>query len=358
MPQCKGLTNQLFIDVNGFYTPCCFMSSKNTKDLVVSSTPEDWLNSNTMLEIISTMNSGDWANQCNLCKREETEGRNSYRLLYNSEFLKPAGTLESFLINVPNICNLTCRMCSPSYSDKWGKLRKVIPIASNLSTRKKYEKIKHLIGPDFKFLEIAGGEPLLDHELFEVIELILEKCPDLSLQFTTNLTFFPNKYKHILDRVKTIRPIYSIDGVGSLNDYIREGFEWRRVTEVLDQWLGYMSSRPQPSNQQYFQTTVQAYNFHDLHNIKKFIDSKMNINSVNIEWIDFPLGYPKEFVLNALPPEYIEKHTNEVNKKFLVNYNFNEDLFSKLKTRTIDDDKLLGKKIQNYIPELYELFNR
>ena len=60
MPQCKALTNQLFIDVSGFYTPCCMIVDKNRKNLVTSITPEDWLNSPKMKTIQGIMQGDEW----------------------------------------------------------------------------------------------------------------------------------------------------------------------------------------------------------------------------------------------------------------------------------------------------------
>ena len=350
MPQCKALTNQLFIDVSGFYTPCCMIVDKNRKNLVTSITPEDWLNSPKMKTIQGIMQGDEWHDSCRMCKLAEKEQRESFREIYNREYSKPSGTLESFLINTRNKCNIRCRMCTPEYSDKIANTRKVIPISSNIGFRDQYEKIKHLIGPDFKYLKIAGGEPFLDHEVLQVIELIAEKCPALDLQFNTNATFFPKKYLHILDKVNVIRPIYSIDGVGLVNDYIRHDSEWDATSEVLSQWKEYMHSRYNTEDQVFFQTTVQAYNFHDQHNIQNLI------NLLSVEWMRVSISYPHEFALNALPPEYIQKYTNEANEKFVAEYKFDEKLFAQLKARTIADDTLLGKNIQDYIPELYELF--
>jgi radical SAM protein with 4Fe4S-binding SPASM domain len=351
MPQCKALTNQLYIDVSGYYTPCCMIVNKKNKNLVTVSSPEEWLNSNDMQSIRSNMNDNEWDINCESCKFAEQENRESFREIYNREYTQSTGTVEAFLINTRNKCNIRCRMCSPNYSNKWAVTRKVIPISTTLGFKDQYEKIKHLIGPNFKYLKIAGGEPFLDNEVPEVIELILEKCPNVDIQFNTNMTFFPKKYIHILDKVKVLRPIYSIDGIGLVNDYIRHDSIWDTTSEVLSQWTNYMRDRSQPRDQQFFQTAVQSYNFHDLHNIKSLM------NSLNVDWITVSVGYPTEFALNALPPEYIQKHTNEVNKNFVANYNFDQNLFAQLKARTIDDDNLLGKNIKDYIPELYELLN-
>ena len=351
MPQCKALTNQLYIDVSGYYTPCCMMTGRINKKLVISSTPEDWINSTNMTSLVDKLNSDDWPAGCRMCKLAEEENRESFREIYNREYTQESGTIESFLLNTRNQCNIRCRMCGPEYSDKWAKTRKIIPIASTISFRSQYEKIKHLIGPNFKYLKIAGGEPFLYPDVFEVIELILEKSPNVDVQFNTNVTFFPKKYLHVFDKIKTLRPIYSIDGIGLVNDYIRQDSNWDSTVKVLNQWTSYMNSRSASTDEQFFETTVQAYNFHDKHNIKNLMDS------LGCNWIRQSIYYPSEFALNALPPEYIQKHTNEVNKNFVAKYKFDEKLFAQLKARTIADDKLLGKNIKDYIPELYELFN-
>jgi len=351
MIQCKALTNQLHIDVNGFYTPCCMMVTKNPKNLVASTSPKEWLASEELLEVKNKLKNGEWHKDCHVCQLAEDEGRESFRQIFNNEMVKPEGTIESIHLTTGNKCNNRCRMCDSDYSSRWAKTLKIFPVENELSFKNRYEKIKHLIGPNLTYLRVAGGEPFLYPEFFEVIELISEKCPKLNLQFNTNVTFFPEKSIHILDKIHILRPAYSIDGIGLVNDYIRHDSKWNTTVQVLNKWTDYIRSRSQPKDKPYFSTTTQAYNFHDQHNIKNFFDS-YGLNCFNVS-----VRYPPWLKVNALPPEYIQKHTNEVNKKFVTNYKFDEKAFSRLKTNTIANDKLLGKHIQEYIPELYELLN-
>ena len=219
-----------------------------------------------------------------------------------------------------------------------------------MSFREQYDKLKHLVGSKIKYFKVAGGEPLLNTDLWDVVEDIKLKSPSFKFIFHTNLTFFPKKHLHILDTVEKIEVAYSIDGIGLVNDYIRHDSNWSEVTDTLMQWNEYGNNNAS-KHKGYVMTAVQAYNFHDLHNIEKFVKTN------NLAWGQNQVYWHNEFNLNALPPEYIKKHTNSSNEMFVKNYKFNPALYEKLKQRTLDDDNLLGNNIRDYIPELFEQFN-
>ena len=85
----------------------------------------------------------------------------------------------------------------------------------------------------------------------------------------TNLTLFPKKYIDILSTFEKVIIGYSLDGIGSVNDYIRQDSNWHTIETNMKLWENVKSKIDLYT---YIHTTVQAYNFHDLKNIKSMCD--------------------------------------------------------------------------------------
>jgi len=98
-------------------------------------------------------------------------------------------------------------------------------------------------------------------------------------------------------------------------------------------------------------TVVQAYNFHDLQNIKNYLDD------YKVKWNGLIINDIPEFTIDALPEQYIDRVKNKTNETFLAGYKFNHNLYKKLKKKTIEQDSILNTDIKNYNPLLYQVFN-
>lgn len=338
MPNCKALTNQIHFSIDGYYKPCCAFGEHNTDYPINKFTPQEYQNSEYLLRIKNAM-STEWHSGCDVCRQNE-KSSSSLRQSYNMWCKEPDGVIEFLDISLNNSCNLACRMCNSLSSSKWTDLL-------NESPRKKnnfLDIIKNIDVKNLKKITYVGGEPFITPEIKEVLEFVVKH--QIGLTFDTNCTFYPEKYEHLLKQIPVLYASFSIDGVGETNDYIRHGSRFENVKSVLDQWNNLTIKRGIKS----ITTVVQAYNFHDLKNIKQLA------RQYKMFWTAQLIETPGELQINALPEQYINLVIDDINEKYLINYKFDKALYQQLKSRTAAHDKLLGCNIKDYNPVLHKIF--
>lgn len=348
MPHCKALYNHAFFDINvGFKTCCTAKSHKNFN--IYDYSFDDFYNSDYVNEVRESMKTG-WHPNCSMCKISEENKIASNRMFHNYiHHSELEGVIDYVDIKLSNRCNLACRMCNQGDSNKWGKV---------LGTDQKEKRIpveifEKLPLQEVKKISYLGGEPLLTDE----IDYILDKCieHDIKLHIVSNITFFPKK--RLLEKIKKLSYLHvsmSIDSFNSVNDYIRQGSDIKTIKKVYNQWL------EMPKNIRLsINTVVQAYNIHCIHEIKQIaIKDKLFVNWLPVEGLGYLNQGTKEFRLNALPPEYVDKIKNQHNELFFKDYVFDHKLFEKLKQTTKHQDQLFNTNIGNYIPELAYYLNK
>ena len=339
MPQCRALDNQVHVTIDGYYKPCCAFDDHSTAFPITQYTAEEFLQSYYMHSIRSSMETG-WHPGCVACELNEQSKSQSVRQMYNFLCRKADG-VELLDLNLNNDCNLSCRMCSSLNSSKWAEL-----LNEPLKNKNNFQTIiKDL--KNIKHIKYQGGEPFITKEIAQVLEYI--STHNCEFSFSTNCTVFPQKYLNLLEQAKFLYATFSIDGIGSVNNYIRHGKDWNIIKTVFEKWMTWLETNNVKSFKN-INTVVQAYNFHDLENIKLFADE------YKVKWNGLMISDIPEFTINALPETYIKSVVNSTNEKFLNNYHFDATLYQKLKNKTLQQDRLLQKKIEDYNPQLHKVF--
>ena len=338
MPECRALTNQVHVTIDGYYKPCCAFGEHIDRFPIAEFTPEQFHNSNYMADIKSAMSAG-WHKGCKICKLNEQSGTVSLRESYNMWCKQDVGTLEFLDFSLNNSCNLACRMCNSLSSSKWAVLlNEQSPPKNNFRTI-----ISNMDVSKLKKITYVGGEPFITPEIKEVLEFAVEH--QIGLTFDTNCTFYPEKYEHLLSQIPVVYASFSIDGTGAVNDYIRHGSEYSVIIENLKRWSKFKIQKGMKS----ITTVVQAYNLHDLKNLKALA------KQYNMFWTAQLIENPREFQIDALPPEYMESIKDEVNLKFMSSYNHNLELYNALIATTSKQDQLLGVNLKDCNPTLHKI---
>jgi len=340
MPICKALENQVHVTIDGYYKPCCAFDFESKQYPITEYTPQQYLESDYICDIKNTMLS-DWHPGCKSCELNEANNNQSMRHTVN--FLcRKYDDIQMLDLNLNNHCNLSCRMCNSLSSSKWEELLGY----TNNNYNDFSSIVKHL--PKLNHIKYQGGEPFITKEIHQVLNYVADKQCHFS--FSTNCTLFPTKYIHLLDRAASLFATFSIDGIGLTNDYIRHGKTWTTIDAVFKKWMQYFEEN-KIKGVRSVNTVVQAYNFHDLQNIKNYL------NDYKVKWNGLLINDIPEFSINALPQQYIERVKNKTNETFLEGYKFNYKLYKKLKQKTIEQDNILNNNIKNYNPLLYQVFN-
>lgn len=343
MPTCKALHNQVCIELSGFYKPCCSYNGVS-KISVNDMSPDEFLHSEYITNIRTNMEGDSWDLGCHNCEKQAKVGLHSVKDSYDFYCKSDLNTFEMLELSVSNKCNNQCRMCDSRHSSLWQKTLggSNIPV-SYYNLENVLSKIK---SKDIKIIKYLGGEPLITDEVFHIFKFIEKNnTNDVSFYFNTNLSVPPEKYSEYFLNIDSFIIGYSIDGVGLTNEYIRDGSKWETIKRNLDKWERYINKRNDKS-ERYVHTVLQAYNYHDITNINKLCQEYGLYHNI------FPIVYPLEFSINALPHWYIEKHMCKETEEFLKNYNHDAALLTKLIETTSNQDSVLQKSINDFIPEL------
>jgi molybdenum cofactor biosynthesis enzyme MoaA len=120
--------------------------------------------------------------------------------------------------------------CSPYYSSKWADLKGV---------NQKFRVFPTVTDSDLanlKFLQLAGGEPFLIKENFDLLDRLLKINPEIKIEVTTNLTSIQNnKIYQLLKNFSNVTFVVSFESTKKNFEYIRNGANWLEFRANLDQ---------------------------------------------------------------------------------------------------------------------------
>jgi len=284
--------------------------------------------------------------------------------------------MDSFKIKIfGNLCNLKCTMCNPLVSSKIAaesKRHKIKhngyiwegPVEVNPSKSMDMPKFKDdlkKILPTTKQIEIVGGEPLLYPETFELVNWIVENdlSKNLELRFVTNGMTENLEVFSLFKYFKQVVLMYSIDGVGKIDEYIRTGTNWEEKVRNMKNSL-YIPGNIKLS----ISTTIQLLNIGYLKPIDKFCRETLNI----VPRFNNPLANPRWARAVNLPlhikREYLKRYQGDIlfNKRFILNtlentkeMNYEEFLQGIARYKMFD--KIRNTNLIDVYPEFEKYYN-
>lgn len=214
----------------------------NIKD----STIEEILHSSKNIGIKELMLANNPGPDCYGCYDKE-QGKNSFdiisdRIFYLKELREVDRTLYSEPTNYnlhkidvrwSNLCNFACVYCGPELSSKWAtELDMPVerPAADKLDQLKAYI-FEH--ASELKHVYLAGGEPLLMKENFELLTLLQEVNPNVHLRVNTNLSKVDTRIFNLVCEFKNVHWIVSVESIEAEYEYIRYGGDWQIFLDNL-----------------------------------------------------------------------------------------------------------------------------
>jgi hypothetical protein len=187
-------------------------------------------------------------------------------------------------VRASNKCNLQCRMCEPGSSHLIDREYRQIGLIDRYKDPAKkfgggFDIVKF---ENLKKLYIAGGEPLVMSETYDFLDrCVREGKTDFELLINTNGTKLSDKFKQLIGHFSNLQFIFSIDGFGDLNHYIRWPSRWE---VILDHWQ-YLRDN---NHKVIVNTTVSIYNIHHLHILYQFIDRRFPGTLVHCQIVESP----------------------------------------------------------------------
>lgn len=229
--------------------------------------------------IRARMKSGKPLPECIKCDIDEQHNGKLEYSSYRQWFSKyePNSKLQSVEFSVSNKCNFKCITCNEDYSNQFGPTIEN-PLPESLE--------------NVTFLKLLGGEPFLDKRNIDLLKIAPK---GIEVMIVSNCSIFPkDEVLDLLSQFKT-KIVLSIDGIGEIAEFVRQGTKWTKVERNFHKWM------------QTGFTTTPHYVVHALN--APYVDQTIQwsgLDERNWSW-DFLTG-PKHLNMSYLPDsikEYI-----------------------------------------------------
>ena len=239
---CLAHKNSIYISNDDEpYKPCCGFKTGIKADSLI-----DYRNKLSELDIETN---------CNHCIKQEASGATwSHRKLFENP--------KEFVLGVcfDNICNLKCVTCGPIHSsqliNEWDELK----LYGNGPDKKYYTRISKQAPEKIEFiqdvlknsefdilrLEIFGGEPLINPNVFKFIDWVTTQpfAQNTLLSITTNGTTYSEKISEYASKFKYVGLQLSIDGIEDTFEYLRYGTNYQETTKIIQSYYNLLDKHP------------------------------------------------------------------------------------------------------------------
>ena len=222
----------------------------------------DHWNSEYMKDIRKKILAGEKIDQCQVCN-DQILNLHTYKQYFTKTLFphKITEILEStddtgytsmkpisYDYRISNLCNFKCRMCGEQLSSAWETEKlahKTINFSKNKwmhpDTRKQISKFQVEVLEEelqaavdngtIEEIYWVGGEPLMWELHWTIMDQLVKsgQSKNVVIRYNTNLsriTYKNYKLYDMLPHFKHINICASIDGVGSVGEYIRTGLDW------------------------------------------------------------------------------------------------------------------------------------
>ena len=246
----------------------------------------------------------DFPEQCDVCKVHWEAGRiarfDSYNRFnfptYEEDIKNETIPIRFLEITTSNICNQMCVTCSGKYSSKWAPYEQEA-VDVGLHWRNENHKFhtqqykmtdddvnKVLdIVPHLQHLTIKGGEPFADPNNIKILQKLADTNPKCRVEICTNFQLVTKSVIELLHKIDEVHIQASIDGVGSLYNWIRGG-NFEKTVNNINRYYEYAKRKI------VIVSTVSIYNWMHLPELIDYwkdIEGVARISMANI--VTFPM---------------------------------------------------------------------
>lgn len=241
----------VMVTAHGMYKPCCKWTDHLKSDGKYLQAPHDSLSdafhSDEMISLRKDMLKGKRHAACEVCWNEEAQGipsmrKDSFAYQLEKDVLNIQDFPKRMDLYMSNICNLKCRICSPTYSTKWiQEAKDTLGLEETVHqnfTDTNIDYVKICL-PHIVELGLFGGEPLYNKETEELLEYCIEHgwSKNIQLLINTNGTIYSEKWVSIFKSFKKVLLNFSLDDIGERFEYQRKGAHWNDVKSNVLSYL-------------------------------------------------------------------------------------------------------------------------
>lgn len=314
----------------------------------------------------SSMLNGQRPPECSACWKLEDQNLLSDRIIKNQtldyysnidltklfeQAKQGKHATNHYKVAASNFCNSTCITCNSSASTAWGELEQAYKgVSRSLWNIKPTDERFDIDYTSAKFISFTGGESTMIRTHWDILEhLDNVNNHGCCLSFVTNGSFNLTKRQlQLLSKFSNVNFCFSIDGTGSVFEYLRYPLSWAKVEQNIK--------------------------FCQDHNI--MVSASYTISNLNIYYHDITVDWFKK---NSIPynynlvynPAYFRPTalTSDIRQRILQKKNHPEiiSLLSQPCTEHDQQDYIEFRKqldlqdqmknisIEQYLPELFSL---
>lgn len=340
---CYAPWTNIHINPQGTYKTCCAGNSEISDLRVIPI--QNVMNSPELLEIKNAILSNQEHLNCKICIRQEQNTSTSERTWYNDIAENQPITLESIENqNLQNLdirwsttCNLSCVYCDHFASSQWAAHKKMpMPRLDYSNTMGDILRFIDANKPTLKNLALLGGEPLLQKENEQLLDVI---DPDVYINVITNLSvpLENNKiFKKLLEKNRVMWDV-SFETIEDKFNYVRHGSSWELIIKNLRYLQDVIKDKPG-----HLIGITSQYSIYNAMNLSELHEYFKDNNLPDMRWNE--LNHPSILSVISLPQKYINRAITELEKsiafhKLLPQINFLTDMSNSLKRiRPIRED--------------------
>ena len=375
---CIAPWHDTHIVTDGGFKGCCVMSQgplkgrfhTDGKPVTISDGIRAGINSDTAKELRLASLNNEWHPECKRCMDEENSGMKSMRQFYDERWsekfsyddalnvtdIQTGDVPEDFTpfyfdIQLGNLCNLKCRICSPLVSSSWipdyqKLMKKGKSWEQNYAPGRAPIRIEHVHGKQYNVtpdpfawansdefwekmseikssidhLYLIGGEPMMIHRHFKFLKECVESGDSkrMTLQYDTNLTNLPQNVMEYWKEFKVLEIGFSIDGMGPELEYMRHPVKWDHMLKNINRLEQFAKENDNVKLTD--SVTVSIYNV--LH-ILDYIEWKIKAGKYEFDYMW--QRHPKHFGVHPLHgPDFLCVKTIPLNAKKIITQKYEE----------------------------------
>jgi sulfatase maturation enzyme AslB (radical SAM superfamily) len=315
------------------FWPCCMMGNDRESPNVLEIedphllNPQEMFDHPRMEELRNNLSNGIRDSACKICWDQEDRGLKSFRNYSKNEFDLDNNGLELVDITASNICNLRCRMCSPTssnllmmdtkyFKDK-GMEKEALSVVKRWGMSKPSRATESLQWDwlmenthKIKALKASGGEPFYDDKVIQLLNRYVETgaAKNTYLSFHTNATRFTSEIVELLNHFKQNKHTFSIDGTDKVYEYIRYPANFKEMESSVMNYINDVKNYDPILN---FTMVVSA---HNVLNIPEYIEwAKQIYPGVSIYFAEI-YDMDRGIALKHMPIHLLEYAKSQVTK--------------------------------------------
>tara|TARA_A100001201_G_scaffold116732_1_gene100340 strand:+ start:307 stop:1437 length:1131 start_codon:yes stop_codon:yes gene_type:complete len=246
MTLCMAPWNHIQINAEGVINPCCqFWPSNYHKKY---DNLQEAFDGEENAELRQRMLNGETIEGCHKCDLYASLNKYSYRehfsLNYKRNTLKNP-KIRELEFAIDNTCNFKCVSCNSRFSSLWYnddlKLRELGFKRNSIAIDKKQKIIRNANNLDsldlseLNYLKLIGGEPFVNDRYIDILKTL--NLENLTLALMTNNSVFPEKWIEYIIKVKDLSLHISLDGIGEVGEFVRNGLNFEKFNNNLLRWI-------------------------------------------------------------------------------------------------------------------------